>query len=717
MTQPPTNPKQTLPIRGKQGKNQHLAEAVTPATLNWKDDSTPVSDQFDDIYYSTENGLDETQYVFLHHNQLMERWRQLKDTANSVFTIAETGFGTGLNFLTVCAAWQQQPLCNARLHFISVEKFPLTQQDLQKALTAWPSLQSYANQLISHYPVLVKGYHRIEFPALRISLTLIFEDATTAYQQLTGKIDAWFLDGFAPSKNPQMWQPELYDAIKSLSHRGTTVATFTAAGAVRRGLESVGFSIEKHPGFGHKREMISGIYSAQADIQTTLPHSQSPWYKVAPQAFSAKRVKTAIVNGAGLAGTATARALAERGIETTLIEQGTAIAQGASGNPTGITFTKLSPFDNAQNRFYQKAYLYSIATIKQRFQASNLVPGEDYLLNGVLRFAFNEKEITEQQKLAESGLWPESLAQILSAPDCTDLIGYPCKHGGIFLTEGGWLTPADLCEINIQHPKIKLLLNRKVEQIAFCNANHKWQVRTLGSNQSQTDCNHNKDSNGKQLEADALIVANSFGANQLSGLEHLPLRSVRGQITYLPATPATAKLKFALNYEGYITPAKKGYHCIGATFHPKEQTRNFRTEDHTTNLKNLADTVPSLFQDLCGPEQTVPNIPIDSGRVAFRCQSPDYLPLIGPAPDIAAFKNDYANLRKGFLKLNFPLGTYLPNLYLNLAHGSRGITSSIFAAEIIASYINQEPQPIDSEVLEAIHPARFTIRALKRNQM
>ncbi len=251
----------TAPNKAKgKGKDQHLAERIAPAKLLWKNAATPVSEIFDDVYYSTHNGLEETRYVFLRHNQLAERWQALPQHRQTCFTIAETGFGTGLNFLATCEEWVKSGTNHGTLHFISVAKHPLNKADLTKALQSWPVLNAYAEPLIEQYPPLVTGFHRLEFPRLNIKLTLIFDDAISGFAQLNASVDAWYLDGFAPSKNPDMWQPALFEQIRRLSHKGTSLATFTSAGLVRRGLENVGFKITKHKGFGRKRERLLGNF-------------------------------------------------------------------------------------------------------------------------------------------------------------------------------------------------------------------------------------------------------------------------------------------------------------------------------------------------------------------------------------------------------------------------------------------------------------------------
>ena len=701
------------------GKEQHLAESLTPARITWNELQVPVSTAFDDVYYSKANGLEETRYVFLQSNRVAERWHKLADDKSTGFTIVETGFGTGLNFLATCRAWQQSNLQQAWLHFVSIEKYPLTPDDLKLALAQWPELADLTNLLLGTYPPLVPGFHRLEFPGLRVRLTLVFDDVHEAMPQLNLQADAWYLDGFAPSKNPDMWQDSLYQQMARLSRAGATFATFTAAGVVRRGLQAAGFSVEKAPGFGHKRDMLVGCLPEPLPEAAQLPVSETPWYirsKPAPSSATDSlptAVKTALVIGAGLAGCNTARALAERGIRVTVADRHPAIAADASGNPAGITFTKLSPFDTPQNRFYQKAYLYAISRLEQQLPQSDLVPGRDYGLNGVLRFAFSEKEQQEQDKLVQSGLWPASFATALDAPACSALLGFPSDLGGFYLRKGGWLTPADWCRLCLDHPDINLFTNTRITGMQW-QQDH-WEATTEADN----------------LQADAVVVANSFGAGELEQFRHLPLRSVRGQITYVPATENSRHmLQQALNYDGYITPAKQGFHCVGATFQPNCSDPEFYPQDHQKNLESFRKAVPWLFAEIFQhanasaepfvseePANSAKPWPLHQGRVAFRCQSPDYLPLIGPAPDPAAFLEDYGDLRRGMVKKPYPTGRYLPRCYLNLAHGSRGITSSLLGAEIIASDLCGEPAPIDREVLHAIHPARFLIRDLRRNKI
>lgn len=225
------------------------------AVLEWRD-GQPYSTAFNDVYFSSDDGLLEMEYVFIQGNALISRWQSLADGS---FIILETGFGTGLNFLCACKTWLNHAPANAVLHFTSVEKYPLNPADMYKALQHWPALQPITDALLTQYETLLNTGTATLFND-RIRLQVLFGDATECLSKINTKADAWFLDGFAPSKNPQMWQPALFGQMARLSHSETTFATFTSAGIVRRGLAAAGFKVSKQPGFGKKREMIRGYF-------------------------------------------------------------------------------------------------------------------------------------------------------------------------------------------------------------------------------------------------------------------------------------------------------------------------------------------------------------------------------------------------------------------------------------------------------------------------
>ena len=226
------------------------------ANIEWRD-GQPFASEFQDVYFSTDNGLLETDYVFLQGNHLAERWL---DSDLKTFNIAETGFGTGLNFLCVVNTWLSTSPMNAKLHYISAEKYPLSLQDISTALNLWPQLKAVSEPLLAQYKNLISGSNTIFLYDNRVQLSLLIGDATACFSKVTYQVDAWFLDGFAPAKNPDMWQIELYQQMARLSNASTTFATFTSAGNVRRGLMNAGFNVRKRTGFGKKREMLIGNF-------------------------------------------------------------------------------------------------------------------------------------------------------------------------------------------------------------------------------------------------------------------------------------------------------------------------------------------------------------------------------------------------------------------------------------------------------------------------
>ena len=232
------------------------------AKLEWINNQ-PYSLDFNDVYFNSQNGLQETEYVFIEHNQLKARFSSLEKES---FTVIETGFGTGLNFLAVATYWLALAPANAQLHYISIEKYPLTLTDLKRAHVCCSQFSAISNKLAKHYALLKAGKNVFNMIGDRIQLALHVDDISYALPLVSQKADAWLLDGFAPAKNAEMWSEKVFQNIAELSNPNATFATFTSASAVRRGLQAVGFQVKKHAGFGKKREMLSGIFAADAPM-------------------------------------------------------------------------------------------------------------------------------------------------------------------------------------------------------------------------------------------------------------------------------------------------------------------------------------------------------------------------------------------------------------------------------------------------------------------
>ena len=229
------------------------------SSIEWIN-NTPYSIDFNDIYFNTDDGLEETEYVFIAHNQLQQRF---SNTNLSNFTIIETGFGTGLNFLAVSALWLQLAPKNATLHYIGIEKMPLSLGDLARAQALWPQFADISQAFITQYPNLITSTNHFSIAAGLIQIDLQVDDIKLGLPKLSQIADVWLLDGFAPAKNTAMWSDEVFTQMARLSKTGTTFATFTSAGQVKRGLQGVGFEVSKHKGFGKKREMLSGVFSGK----------------------------------------------------------------------------------------------------------------------------------------------------------------------------------------------------------------------------------------------------------------------------------------------------------------------------------------------------------------------------------------------------------------------------------------------------------------------
>lgn len=695
---------------------------LRPADLEWHGD-TPRATDYQDIYFLPEQGLAESDYVFLQHNQLADRWQQLPaNTPNKIFTIAETGFGTGLNFLASWRLWEQTAPANWQLHYVSTEKHPLTPEDLARALGALPELAHWVQPLLANYPLMIAGQHLLKFQHGRVNLHLLLGDTCDGLEQLRisdhpaygnsgPTINAWFLDGFAPSRNPSMWNDTLYRLIRDLSEAGTTLATFTAASEVRRGLERQGFSLSRPKGFGTKRNMLCGVLSSISS-PTSNNHSKrdqnravAPWYINKERRPTGKRVA---VIGAGLAGLSTAYAMAQRGWQVTVVERAAKLAQGASGNPQGMFYTKLSAEAGTLNQFALASYLYALRHY-QSLATTNLSP-EAIQFCGVLQLAIgakNRKILPAIQRVFQG---MDQLVQFVDAQQASALAGIKLDYEGWFYPGAGWASPVAICQAYSQHPNIEMRYHSEVlsiQSVETTTNDHAWRLYAA-SDAREGDA---RDARGQALlDADVLIIANSRDALHFEQSRELPLQTIRGQISELPDSSA-GRLKTVLCHEGYVTPPIDGHLSLGATFDKNDSDTGLRALDHQRNIDSLLSAVP----DLAPVDPALWEQP--GGRAALRCASPDYLPLIGPLPQRQALIERFAPLAKNARHAIAEPGCYYPGLYINLAHGSRGLTSTPLCSELLAAIICAEPLPLPRQLATALNPARFTIRDVIRNKL
>lgn len=681
------------------------------APLRWHADGQPESTRFDDVYFSRADGLAETRHVFIEGNRLIERWQNLPD-GTGTFTIAETGFGTGLSFLLTVQLWLEHAPPRWRLHFVSTENYPLQAEDWHRALALWPQLGTHARELAAQLPLPLSGTHRRNLAAGRVRLTLLYGDATASLESSaealssiarTGHsgVDAWFLDGFAPARNSDIWTPQLYAVMARLSRPQATVATFTAAGHVRRGLNDAGFMMSRIPGYGTKREMLVGYLNERPAPPPAW--RGTPWFT--SDLFSdalphASRKREATVLGAGIAGCTTAAALAQRGWQVTLIDRHAQPGGEASGNPQGILYPRLSRNDGALPRFALQALLHAYAWYGPYWQSGH--PGERC---GVLMLPPDDSQPRDRQpsdskyhewRALATHFRGSGLVELLDNPQLRATANLPldAPHA-LYLPHGGWVAPQQVCTALIDHPNIRFIqaevshIERDVEQ--------GWQTWSTAE---------------RLVSSDVLILANAAAAQRFHQTEHLPLRVIRGQLSILPSSTALAPLRTVLCGEGYLAPEQHGHQTLGATYDVDDTDLAVRPEDHLRNLDTLARTDAALRPLLEGsaPEHW-------RARVALRCATPDYLPVIGPAPDRDAVLEVYSGLRKDARRVIAEPCPSLPGLFLHCGLGSRGLTYAPLGAEYLADLIEGQLPALPLTLQEAVHPARFLIRDLKKKRL
>ena len=644
------------------------------AQLDWNDQGQPLSRQFGDVYFSRDDGLGETRHVFLAGPDLPARFAALPADARLV--IGETGFGTGLNFLCAWQLFDQLAPADACLHFVSVEKYPLTAADLQRALALWPELAPWSGQLLEQYRAIHPGFQRLVLDGGRVVLTLLIGDALQMLPQLDARIDVWFLDGFAPDKNPQMWTPPLFQELARLSAPGASLATFTSKGTVRRDLIEAGFAMRRAPGYGKKWEILCGRFEGHA------PAAEKPWFARPPR----PEARAALVIGAGLAGCATAASLAARGWQVTLLERHAAVAQEASGNPQGVLYLKLSAHGTALSQLVLAGFGHT------RRLLQHLQQGHDWDACGVLQLAFDAPEAGRQAKLAEA--FPADLLHSLSREQAEARAGVALPAGGLFYPDAGWVHPPALCRQLASHPRIRLLTHS--EALELRRVDGRWQAL-----------------DGERLLAEAPVAILAGAAEVRRFAAELPLKRIRGQISRLPQTTRSAELACVVCAEGYVAPQRGGEHTLGASFDFRSQDCAPTAAEHAGNLELLreisADLAERLDTDRLDPAQL-------EGRAAFRCTSPDYLPIVGPLADPAAFAETYAVLGKDARQVPDSPCPWRDGLFVNSGHGSRGLITAPLCGELLAAWLNDEPLPLPRAVAEACHPTRVLLRKLIRGQ-
>ncbi|HCM9488248.1 MULTISPECIES: bifunctional tRNA (5-methylaminomethyl-2-thiouridine)(34)-methyltransferase MnmD/FAD-dependent 5-carboxymethylaminomethyl-2-thiouridine(34) oxidoreductase MnmC [Enterobacter cloacae complex] len=659
--------------------------AIQPANLEFNAEGTPVSRDFDDVYFSNDNGLEETRYVFLDGNHLGTRF---PEHPRSLFVVAESGFGTGLNFLTL---WQAFDCFRAaypeatlqRLHFISFEKFPLTAHDLRLAHQSWPELAHWAEQLQTQWPPAIGGCHRLILDDGRVTLDLWLGDINDLTDKLDDsmnqKVDAWFLDGFAPAKNPDMWSPHLFSAMARLARPGATLATFTSAGFVRRGLQEAGFTMRKTKGFGRKRDMLVGVMEQDLAIP-----AQAPWF--ARRASTSREV--AIVGG-GIASALLSLALLHRGWQVTLYCADEGPATGASGNRQGALYPLLSAHDPALFQFFPAAFTFA------RRLYDSLPVAFDHDWCGVTQLGWDEKSQQKITQMLSLGL-PEDIAHAVTAQQVTETTGVDTGCGGIQYPLGGWLCPAELTSAAIALGQSRGLTVHYAHKVQSLSRTAHWELRFA---------------DGKEAQHASVVLANGHHISQFTQTASLPVYPVGGQVSHIPTAPQLSKLRQVLCYDGYLTPQNpsNGHHCIGASYHRGETDMHYSEADQQQNRQRLVDSFPDA--------SWAKEVDVSEGqaRCGVRCATRDHLPMAGNVPDYDATLEVYQDLADS--KETAVSAPVHPELFMLGGLGSRGLCSAPLLAEALAAQMSDEPVPLDRVTLAGLNPNRLWVRKLLKGKM
>lgn len=646
------------------------------AKPQWRN-SQPYSQEYEDVYYSLDNGIEETEFVFIQHNHLVKRFSQL---SSRQFVIGETGFGSGLNFLMAATHWLTLSQENQVLHYYSVEKNPFTPQDLVKAQSCWPELANIAKQLQQQYQLASTGFHSFNLFNGRIKLVLMIGDAELMLSQMQGQVDAWFLDGFAPGCNPEMWSEGVFSQIKRLSKPKTSFSTYTAAGVVRRGLAEVGFDVKKVEGTGNKRHMLMGQF--KADIPSHV--SQKPWYEAS---HKSPKANTICIIGAGIAGLTTAYALVKRGFKVDILEAGDAPGFQGSGNPRGMLMPRLSLQDSADAEFYNAAYFYTQRCLQQLDVHQN-----SWQQTGGLQLASSERIKKQIANYPQD----ELLARVLDGETASQLSGLSINKDEKvhYFPKAACVYPKKILAklIEAMGESLKIHYNLQVDSLEYSQQQSTW---------------HLKNKQGEQLfTADCLILASAWQSKLFKQCDHLLLQPARGQVSLFRANSNSQKLKMPISYEGYLLPEHNGEHIAGASFKVDDCDNGLTAEEHQQNFEHVNQWFSGLFS----------SNDITGGRASVRAVSCDRMPIVGRAPDAQQYAADYGDLYKGKPAAKYPIGSYHSGLYLNTGHGARGFCSAFLSAEILVAGICNEPLPVSSRVSYSLHAARFLIRSLKKRK-
>lgn len=635
---------------------------VEPVALSFDAHGAPASERYGDVYASRDGALGQARHVFLEGAGCVERWRGRRQ-----FVVLENGFGLGVNFLATWRAWLDDPARPHRLHFVSIERHPLPASAFVDAVP--PELRDLGAQLAAQWPLPVAGLHRCEFEQGRVALTLALGDARAIAPQLRLGADAIFLDGFAPDRNPEMWEASLLRSIARLARADCRLATWCTARAVRAALANAGFEIDLRPGFASKRQMLVGRYAPRYTVRRHEP----------PAPYTGER--SAVVIGAGLAGAASAHALARRGWSVRVVDSAPP-GSGASALPWGLMHPQFAVDDNLLARLTRAGSAATARALERVAPQGARAGGAVWQRNGF--FQVVDPADAERWRSALAALrLPRDYVEWLSAEQAARHLGVAPARDGLWWPDGRLVSPWHWIRALLDHPSVTLV---QAAADALERVGDNWLV--LGTRQEPV------------ARAPLVIVAVAGESPRLVASKMLPFQSVPGQVTFVRADALQA-LQAALGGDGTLLRAPDGQLAVGATYETPLGAADAPLDERMASRSNLA----RLERLLAVPVEAR----VEGRYSGVRCVARDRLPYAGAVADEAAALQS-EQLRGAHLD-DLPRRA---RLFTSFAHGSRGLTFVALAAELIAAQAEGEPLPIERGLADAVDPGRVLLRRLRR---
>lgn len=686
----------------------------------------PYSPLYDDLYHSEFGAWAQAREVFLQGNGLPERWQGAQDRRRQRFVILETGFGLGNNFLATWAAWRADPRRCEHLVFISVEKHPLSREDMCAVHARHGQVEGEAEgvhlsrRLIEAWPPLTPGLHTLDFDEAalegsdaehcapcHVTLLLALGDVKDMVPGLMAWVDAFYLDGFSPARNTDMWDAHWISRLNRLAAPGATAATWTVSRPVRDALSQAGFAVTRAEGFGSKRDRIFAKYDPR--FQAPPPAGGLwPVPDVGLDPSSAERPH-AVVIGSGLAGAASAWALCREGWRVTVLDRHPAPSQEASGNPGGLFHSIVHGEDGIHSRAHRAAALQTAALASGWMKAGRLA-GQ---CEGLLRLDPSMNADAAMALLLRLNL-PADHVTWLEQDQARAWSGADVPSGGWLFQQGGWLAPADFVSA--------LLMG------AQATGRLTWQGSANVASIAQTSSGmwQALDCDGQPMaEGQSLVLANAHGSldllrnlPQAQAVASMPMGRVRGQISRLgpQAQLAPSTLRHPVAGSGYALPLSRGEVLFGATSHHHDEDTQVRHADHVHNLQQARrlgvwrQEVDAQFSD----EALLERI---QGRVGWRATTPDRLPLVGALP------LPPSQLQASARPIRLDQPRLVPRrrqpqggLFIMGGLGSRGITWSVLAGRLLAHWVTGAPCPVEADLRDAMDPARWLSREASRSK-